>query len=122
MRLHHIAIAAVNLVAVLLILGMLMGAEIKMPEILHVDRTIRDLCIALWSFVIPAWFVLETATFCPRTDDLAAKTQFYENQRVGQMWATFVGTVVAIILGLSSLPASDAAAAFEKQATQRSER
>lgn len=118
MRLHSIAIAAVNVLAFLLILGMLLGGEVLMPEQFHIDRTVRDLSIALWTFIIPAWFSLETATFSPRTGGAAAKAKFYDNQRVGQIWATFVGTVVAIILGLSSLPASEAASAFQKQVAQ----
>ncbi|MDB5677449.1 hypothetical protein [Sphingomonas bacterium] len=118
MNRHSLAVVGINIVAIALIAGMLFGGRQPMPAALSIDRTVRDVSIALWSFIIPAWFTLETAAFAPRVD--ADKLVFYDKQRVGQLFATFVGTIVAIILGLSSLPASDAAAAFDRQASQRS--
>lgn len=58
-RAHQITIFAAIAGALLLLAGMLLGHDVSLKDAVGVNRSVRDVAIALWAFLLPAWFTLE---------------------------------------------------------------
>ncbi|UIN33974.1 hypothetical protein [Methylobacterium oryzae] len=95
---HTIAIILAVTIGLLLISGMLFGNH-KLPEfIASKDHTYRDICIALWIFLLPNWFTLEeywAPEPGPQLD------QFRKAQQFARVFWTILSGAVAIIIGLT---------------------
>jgi len=81
--------------------GILFGARTSLRDILNFNSSLRELCIALWAFLFPAWSQLGEAWFAPRrnADELA---RFYEAQQRARLTWMIVAGVVAIAIGTSA--------------------
>ena len=58
-RAHQITIFGAIAGALLLLAGMLLGHDVSLKDAVGVNRSVRDVAIALWAFLLPAWFTLE---------------------------------------------------------------
>lgn len=115
---HPIAIVLACLGAVVLLAGMLFGAHKSVNDLIavdiNVDRSVRDVSLALWTFLLPAWFSVEEQWFSPEERDAAKKNRFAEGQKKARYTWTVVAGAMAIILGISapsSTPPKPSAAA-----------
>ena len=99
MNSHKWAIACATLGAVLLIIGMLFGWKYSLKDLLGVDRTARDAAIALWAFLLPAWFTFEE-WWAPQ--DAGELANFRRGQQYARYGRTIAGGVVAILIGIGA--------------------
>jgi hypothetical protein len=107
---HHLVAAALAVVvALLLIAGMLLGGMRSLPDVFTVHKSIRDIAVALWAFLLPAWFMLEEVWFGPPASEPERLARFRAGQRKAQQTWVIVGGAVAIIIGLSASPLSGSA-------------
>jgi hypothetical protein len=87
-------------VAILLLASMLFGHNLKLEAIIGVKRTARDIAIALWAFLLPAWFTLEEMWFAPKdAEKLAA---FREAQQKARFTWVVASGAVAILIGTTA--------------------
>lgn len=101
---HSWTIVAAAIVALLLLGAMLFGGRISLAESVGVERSLRDVAVALWAFLLPAWFTLEEAWFAPPSSQAQKLAAFHRSQRAGRITWTTVSGAVAIVIG-SSAPA-----------------
>src|SRR4051812_21508421 len=80
-----------------LIAAMLFGHHFNLEPWIGVNRTARDVAIALWAFLLPAWFTLEEMWFAPK--DATKLEGFRETQRKARYTWVVLGGAVAIIIG-----------------------
>jgi len=92
-----IAIALATLVALVLLAGMLFGHSATLERWTGLDSSVRDVCLALWAFLLPSWFTLEEAWFAPKDPDALA--DFYAVQKRGRITWLIVAGAVAILIG-----------------------
>jgi hypothetical protein len=104
---HHAAVAAAILVALVIFYFMIFGSNIRLTRIAN-SRSARDVAIALWAFLLPAWFTIEDQVFGPPPGD-TKYVEFHKGQEVARYLWTVVAGVIAIIIGASapSLPEND---------------
>ena len=98
---HKLAIGSATVGAIVLIAGMLFGWKYSLRDLLGVDRTAREAAIALWTFLLPAWFLFEE-WWAPSDDKPAELAKFRKNQQYARYGWTVVGAVVAILIGLTA--------------------
>ena len=92
---------------------MVIGPQLWVPPFLGGDRSWRQIALALWSFLLPAWFSLEEMWFAPI--DKKQRESFAASQRKARAtWVVAAGAVAILIGAAPSSPAArraDAAAA-----------
>ena len=59
---HIAAVLAATIAAAAVLAGLIFGWNIYLDTI-GVHRSVRDVAIALWSFLLPPWFTVEEAWF-----------------------------------------------------------
>jgi hypothetical protein len=96
--LHGLAIGFAVLVAILLLVAMIVGGNVPLKHGLA-RGSLRDLAIALWAVLLPAWFMLETRLFAPLETDSEAIVRFRHAQDTGQIVLTVAGVVVGLVIG-----------------------
>ncbi|MFC7477958.1 hypothetical protein ACFQS7_26665 [Dankookia sp. GCM10030260] len=97
----HKAVFWLSIIGALAILAaMLFGARTSLESTLDINRTLRDVAIALWAFALPAFFVLEETLFAPR--DPVKLAIFMEDQRKARAVWLFVGGLVAVMIGATA--------------------
>lgn len=95
---HKASIILAIIVALVLLVGMIIGNH-GMPPIFNTSsRTVRELCVALWVFLLPAWFSLEEY-WAPDSDP--ELKQFRKSQQFARMFWTLLSGCVAIIIDFS---------------------
>jgi len=94
---HWAAIAVAVVVALGLFVVMILGPNWEVPEVLGKTRTWRQIALALWAFLLPAWFTMEELWFGPK--DKAQRESFISLQRKAQATWVVVAGVVAILIG-----------------------
>jgi hypothetical protein len=99
MRTHQIAVAIAIIGAVLLLACILFGWNVSLKEYVGVDRNLRDISLALWSFLLPAWFTLEE-WWAP--NDQVTLERFRKNQQHARYFWTVIGGAIAIIIGTAA--------------------
>lgn len=99
---HSWTVAAAGVVALLLLAAMLTGGRSSLAEEIGVDRSLRDVAVALWAFLLPAWFTLEEAWFAPPTHQSQKLAAFHRTQRAARITWTTVSGAVAIVIGTSA--------------------
>jgi hypothetical protein len=113
---HLMAIAAACITALTILGSMLFGWRFYLDDI-GIHRTLRDVSVALWAFLLPAWFTVEEAWFSPKDPTLL--TIFRDRQSKARLTWTVVAGAVSVIIGMtapcsqtapSSTPASGSAA------------
>jgi hypothetical protein len=113
---HLMAIAAACIAALTILGSMLFGWRVYLDDI-GIHRTLRDVSVALWAFLLPAWFTVEEAWFSPKDPTLL--TIFRDRQSKARLTWTVVAGAVSVIIGMtapsgqtapSSTPASGSAA------------
>jgi len=96
---HIAAVLAATIAAAAVLAGMLFGWNIYLDTI-GVHRSVRDVAIALWSFLLPSWFTVEEAWFSPK--DAAKLDDFRELQRKARLTWTIAAGAIAIIIGATA--------------------
>jgi hypothetical protein len=96
---HIAAVVAASIAAIAVLAAMIFGWNIYLDAI-GVHRSMRDVAIALWSFLLPSWFTVEEAWFTPK--DAAKLNDFRELQRKARLTWTIVAGAVGIIIGVTA--------------------
>jgi hypothetical protein len=96
---HIAAVLAATVAAAAVLAGMIFGWNIYLDAI-GVHRSMRDVAIALWSFLLPSWFTVEEAWFAPK--DATKLDDFRELQRKARLTWTIVAGAIAIIIGATA--------------------
>src|SRR5437868_7711213 len=78
---------------------MIFGWNIYLDAI-GVHRSMRDVAIALWSFLLPSWFTVEEAWFTP--NDATKLNDFRELQRKARLTWTIAAGAVGILIGVTA--------------------
>jgi hypothetical protein len=105
---HLLAIAGACIAAVAVLSSMLFGWKIYLDDI-GIHRTLRDVAVALWAFLLPAWFTVEEAWFTPKDPDLL--DVFRERQSKARLTWTIAAGAVSAIIGMSAPSTQPAPAA-----------
>ena len=96
---HLLAIAAACIAALAVLGSMLLGWNVYLDAI-GIHRTLRDVGVALWAFLLPAWFTVEEAWFTPKDPDLL--DVFRERQSKARLTWTVAAGAVSVIIGMSA--------------------
>ena len=96
---HIAAVLAATIAAAAVLAGMIFGWNIYLDTI-GVHRSVRDVAIALWSFLLPSWFTVEEAWLSPK--DAAKLDDFRELQRKARLTWTIAAGAIAIIIGATA--------------------
>ena len=96
---HIAAVLAATVAAAAVLAGMIFGWNIYLDTI-GVHRSVRDVAIALWSFLLPSWFTVEEAWFAPK--DATKLEDFRELQRKARLTWTIAAGAIAIIIGATA--------------------
>ena len=96
---HIAAVLAATVAAATVLAGMIFGWNIFLDTI-GVHRSVRDVAIALWSFLLPSWFTVEEAWFSPK--DPAKLDDFRELQRKARLTWTIAAGAVGILIGATA--------------------
>jgi hypothetical protein len=96
---HIAAVLAATVAAAAVLAGMILGWNIYLDAI-GVHRSMRDVAIALWSFLLPSWFTVEEAWFAPK--DATKLEDFRELQRKARLTWTIAAGAIAIIIGATA--------------------
>lgn len=104
---HLAAVLAASVAAVLLFGSMILGWNYYLDAI-GIHRTLRDVAIALYAFLLPSWFTVEEAWFSPK--DPTKLESFRELQRKARLTWTIAAGAISIVIGItgSSGPSSQA--------------
>jgi hypothetical protein len=105
---HLAAIAAACIAAIAVLCSMLFGWNVYL-DFIGIHRTLRDVAVALWAFLLPAWFTVEEAWFTPK--DPALLNAFRERQSNARLTWTVAAGAVSVIIGMSAPSTQPAPAA-----------
>jgi hypothetical protein len=103
---HRAAVLGAIAGALVLLAAMLFGWHFNLKEVLGVDRYLRDIAVALWAFLLPAWFTVEELWFSPPSTNPAQLEKFREGQRKARATWAIVGGAVAIVIGATAPPSN----------------
>ena len=99
---HRLAVILATIGAVALLFAMLFGTWSLEPYI-GVPRSFRDTAVALWGFLLPAWFVVEEAWFAPPPNSPPAEqAAFRAGQQKARLAWLIVGGAIGIVIGLTA--------------------
>jgi len=96
---HMAAAGAATVAAAAVLAAMIFGWNYYLDAI-GIHRSLRDVAIALWSFLLPSWFTVEEAWFSPK--DAAKLDDFRELQRKARLTWTIAAGAIAIIIGATA--------------------
>ena len=96
---HMAAAAAATVAATAVLAAMIFGWNYYLDAI-GIHRSLRDVAIALWSFLLPSWFTVEDAWFSPK--DGAELNDFRELQRKARLTWTIAAGAVGILIGATA--------------------
>jgi hypothetical protein len=96
---HIAAVLGATVAAIALFSAMIFGWNYYLDSI-GIHRSLRDVAIALWAFLLPSWFTVEEAWFSPK--DPAKLDDFRELQRKARLTWTIVAGAVGIIIGVTA--------------------
>src|SRR5215469_14537529 len=105
---HLVAIVAACTAAIAVLGSMLFGWNVYLDSV-GIHRTLRDVAVALWAFLLPAWFTVEEAWFTPKDPDLL--DVFRERQSKARLTWTITAGAVSVIIGMSAPSTQPAPAA-----------
>jgi hypothetical protein len=100
---HRLAIWGANAGGILLFLCILFGHSFSL-DIIGVKSTLREMALALWAFLLPAWFTVEAMWFAPPTTDHKAIAEFHADQNRARATWLIVGGVITILIGTNVHP------------------
>jgi len=95
---HLAAVLTASVAAVALFAAMILGWNYYLDAI-GIHRTLRDVAIALYAFLLPSWFTVEEAWFSPK--DPAKLESFRELQRKARLTWTIVAGAISIVIGIT---------------------
>jgi hypothetical protein len=95
---HLAAVLAASVAAVGLFAAMILGWNYYLDAI-GIHRTLRDVAIALYAFLLPSWFTVEEAWFSPK--DPARLESFRELQRKARLTWTIAAGAISIVIGIT---------------------
>jgi hypothetical protein len=104
---HIAAVLGATVAAIALFGAMIFGWNYYLDAI-GIYRSLRDVAIALWAFLLPSWFTVEEAWFSPK--DPAELDDFRDLQRKARLTWTIVAGAVGIIIGVTAPSGSSAPA------------
>ena len=96
---HMAAAGAATVAAAAVLAAMIFGWNYYLDAI-GIHRSLRDVAIALWSFLLPSWFTVEEAWFAPKVG--AELNDFRELQRKARLTWTIAAGAIAIIIGATA--------------------
>jgi hypothetical protein len=96
---HMAAAAAATVAATAVLAAMIFGWNYYLDAI-GIHRSLRDVAIALWSFLLPSWFTVEEAWFSPK--DGAELNDFRDLQRKARLTWTIAAGAVGILIGATA--------------------
>ncbi|MDX3899365.1 MAG: hypothetical protein QHC40_02450 [Sphingobium sp.] len=99
---HLPSIWAAIALAVILLIAILLGSGEPFPAGIGGKRSVRDVALALWTFLVPAWFMIEELWFSPPKSDPAAIERFLVAQHKARVTWTVIGGAVAIMIGVTA--------------------
>jgi hypothetical protein len=95
---HLAAVLAASVGAVAVFAAMIFGWNYYL-DALGIHRTLRDVAIALYAFLLPSWFTVEEAWFAPK--DPVKLESFRELQRKARLTWTIVAGAISIVIGIT---------------------
>jgi hypothetical protein len=95
---HLDTVIAATVAAVALFAAMIFGWDHYLDAI-GIHRSLRDVAIALWAFLLPSWFTVEEVWFAPK--DPVKLDEFRELQRKARLTWTVVAGAVSIIISIT---------------------
>lgn len=95
---HRMAAYAATLVGLALLAGALFGWNYHLNAF-GSERTVRDVSVALYSFLVPVWFTLERECWEPDKKD-SEYNRFKRGQRIAQAIWIAIGGLIGIIIGI----------------------
>ncbi len=95
---HLAAVLAAGIAAVALFAAMILGWNYYL-DVIGIHRTLRDVAIALYAFLLPSWFTVEEAWFSPK--DPTKLESFRELQRKARLTWTIAAGAISIIIGIT---------------------
>ena len=96
---HMAAAAAATVAAAAVLAAMIFGWNYYLDAI-GIHRSLRDVAIALWSFLLPSWFTVEEAWFSPKAG--AELNDFRELQGKARLTWTIAAGAVGILIGATA--------------------
>jgi hypothetical protein len=85
-----------NICGFVLLFCVLSGGRYYLDDLIAIHKTLRDVSLALWTLLLPAWFNIEDR-WAPK--DPEAKLAFHESQKTGRtIWTVAGAAVLAIVL------------------------
>src|SRR5215469_7510206 len=100
---HMAAAGAATVAAAAVLAAMIFGWNYYLDAI-GIHRSVRDVSIALWSFLLPSWFTVEEAWFAPK--DKAKLDDFRDLQRNARLTWTIAAGAVGILIGVTAQSSS----------------
>jgi hypothetical protein len=113
---HLITGGAACIAALAVLCSMLFGWNVFLDTI-GIHRTLRDVGVALWAFLLPAWFTVEEAWFTPKDPRLLES--FRKRQSNARLTWTLAAGAVSVIIGMSAPSTQPAAPASSSAAPAR---
>jgi hypothetical protein len=101
----HRVVAVVSIFLALGALGcILFGWAVSMRDYLGIDKSLRDVAVAVWAFALPAFFVVEETWFLPKVPPHTQQdvAQFYEDQKKARFTWLAIGGIVSVLIGLTA--------------------
>ena len=95
---HLAAVLAATVAAMALFASMIFGWNYYL-DVVGIHRTLRDVAIALYAFLLPSWFTVEEAWFSPK--DATKLENFRELQRKARLTWTIVAGAISIVIGIT---------------------
>ena len=100
MTYSHIATVVAAAVAAMAVLAAMIFGWNYYLDMIGIHRSLRDVSIALWSFLLPSWFTVEEAWFAPK--DPTKLNDFRDLQRKARLTWTIAAGAVGIIIGATA--------------------
>ena len=95
---HIVTVVAAAVAAMAVLAAMIFGWNYYL-DMIGIHRSLRDVSIALWSFLLPSWFTVEEAWFAPK--DPTKLNDFRDLQRKARLTWTIVAGAISIIIGIT---------------------
>jgi hypothetical protein len=96
--LHWLAATLSTIVGFALLAGILLGNGKRLPLEINTTQDIRTICLAVWSFLIPAWFSLEDKIWTPPAGS-AEEARYKRIQEGARYGWTIAAALVCLVVG-----------------------
>jgi hypothetical protein len=100
--LHRFVAVSSAIIAVAILVGILLGWNVPMNNVLGINKSLRDVLVPFWAFIVPAFFVAEEAVFAPKADTHtpAQLNAFLKGQQTARIVWLVIGGSVGVLIGM----------------------